>query len=219
MAIFNEAEEWAESLRMIEPGDSVIGGVGAPINQPFSTLANRTRWLKKAQEEAARGLGEGKLDKTGGTLTGALRVKEGSGINTGIKGAADHDTGWEWEQDGVLKAIVNGVERLRLSATAESGVVKISSAEGNYLLLQNDNKIAYYTAAHKLLWASDAGLTKTEAAATYLPQSGGTLSGALLAAVGTAAGKGFAFDRDSDTGMFSPRDGVLQLMANNVVVA
>ena len=219
MANFDESAAWAETLRMIEPGDSVIGGVGAPINQPFATLANRTRWLKKTIEETAGGLGQSKLDKTGGALTGALRVQEGTGTNAGIKGTADHDTGLEWEQDGVLKALVNGQERLRISAIGESGVVKISSADGNYLLLQSDNKIAYYTAAHKLLWASDAGLTKTEAAETYLRQSGGTLTGALLAAVGTAAGKGYAFERDSDTGMFSPRDGVLQLMANNVVVA
>ena len=337
MANLKEQEIFEEGIYQWETSDPLMGGENGIDNLPLRQLANRTRWLKKSVEEAARSLGESKLDKAGGTLTGALlaavgttagkgyafdrdsdtgmfsprdgvlqimannvvvaefdaaealngtslknkrgdrlvlqadgngvlydaagkvvwsafatvsknelsdglakkqdalgytplnkagdnisgalRIKDGTGTNTGIKGTSDHDTGWEWEQDGVLKAIVNGVERLRISATAESGVVKISSAEGNYLLLQNDNKIAYYTAAHKLLWSSDAGLTKADAAATYLPQSGGTLTGALLAAVGTAAGKGYAFERDGDTGMFSPRDGVLQLMANNVVVA
>ena len=46
MTNFTEQSVFTEGVRMIEPGDSVIGGVNAPINLPFQALANRTLWLK-----------------------------------------------------------------------------------------------------------------------------------------------------------------------------
>ena len=73
MADFIEKNEWAEKLRMIEPGDSVIGGVNAPINLPFAGLADRTLWLKNeiaAAVQSIGGLGNNKADKTTQIIAG-----------------------------------------------------------------------------------------------------------------------------------------------------
>ena len=46
MANAVEQNQFDTAVRLIEPGDSVVGGAGAPINQPLQALANRTLWLK-----------------------------------------------------------------------------------------------------------------------------------------------------------------------------
>ena len=86
MADFIEKNEWAEKLRMIEPGDSVIGGVNAPINLPFAGLANRTLWLKNeiaAAVQTIGGLGNNKADKT-------TQIIAGNGITGGGDLSANH---------------------------------------------------------------------------------------------------------------------------------
>ncbi len=50
MANATEQNQFDQAVRLIEPGDSVVGGPGAPVNQPLQALANRTLWLKKQTE-------------------------------------------------------------------------------------------------------------------------------------------------------------------------
>ena len=46
MANLTDKNEWTENCRRIEPGDSVIGGEGAPINKCLEGINNRTVYLK-----------------------------------------------------------------------------------------------------------------------------------------------------------------------------
>lgn len=50
MANATEQNQFDQAVRLIEPGDSVVGGPGAPVNQPLQALANRTIWLKNQTE-------------------------------------------------------------------------------------------------------------------------------------------------------------------------
>ena len=56
MANLTERDEYTAGVRMIEPGDSVIGGPNAPINLPFNALANRTLWLKNQLAAAVQSI-------------------------------------------------------------------------------------------------------------------------------------------------------------------
>ena len=57
MTNFTEQNVFTAGVRMIEPGDSVIGGVNAPVNLPFQALANRTLWLKTELATAVQSIG------------------------------------------------------------------------------------------------------------------------------------------------------------------
>lgn len=118
-------------------------------------------------------LGYTPVNKAGDTLTGVLKVNGGSGNHAGIKGDIDHDTGWEWEQDGVLKAIVNGVERIHLASVPGDGTTKISSAAGNYVLLQDNGKMVYYNPAHQPIF--DSSRVQTVDILTGTITDGGTI--------------------------------------------
>ena len=70
---------------------------------------------------------------------------------------------------------------------------------------------------------ADFATTISNKLATKLPLAGGAMEGALLLKQGAAvafnpANVGMAFANDGDTGMFSPRDGILQLASNGVVI-
>ncbi len=74
MANATEQNQFDQAVRLIEPGDSVVGGPGAPVNQPLQALANRTIWLKN-QTEALQTASDTKADAStsinaGGGLTG-----------------------------------------------------------------------------------------------------------------------------------------------------
>lgn len=45
MANAIEKNEFTQNVYLVEPGDKVIGGADAPINQPLQALANRTNNL------------------------------------------------------------------------------------------------------------------------------------------------------------------------------
>ena len=79
MANITEKNEYTAGVRMIEPGDSVIGGLDAPINLPFGALANRTFWLKTEIARAVAdigNLGSGKADKS-------VQITAGAGLTGG----------------------------------------------------------------------------------------------------------------------------------------
>lgn len=75
MANAVEQNQFDTAVRLIEPGDSVVGGAGAPINQPLQALANRTLWLKN-QTAALQ-------TATAGKAASATAVNAGSGLTGG----------------------------------------------------------------------------------------------------------------------------------------
>lgn len=75
MANAVEQNQFDREVRLLEPGDKVVGGVAAPINQPLQALANRTIWLRK-QTEALQTATEGKA-------ASATAVNAGNGLTGG----------------------------------------------------------------------------------------------------------------------------------------
>lgn len=98
---------WTAQCRQIEPGDSVIGGAGAPINVCLTHLGNRTEWLKTEAARLERLIGtnlstvnqglSGKVDKTtqvtaGAGLTGGGALGGGIQIQLGTPGKLNGST-------------------------------------------------------------------------------------------------------------------------------
>ena len=82
MTNFTEQSVFTAGVRMIEPGDSVIGGVNAPVNLPFQALANRTLWLKTELAKAVAQIGA----LNDGTQAYALKtgqITAGAGLTGG----------------------------------------------------------------------------------------------------------------------------------------
>ena len=75
MANATEQNQFDPAVRLIEPGDSVVGGAGAPINQPLQALANRTIWLKN-QTAALQ-------TATAGKAASTTAVNAGNGLSGG----------------------------------------------------------------------------------------------------------------------------------------
>lgn len=75
MANATEQNQFDQAVRLIEPGDSVVGGPAAPVNQPLQALANRTIWLKN-QTEALQTASESKA-------ASATEIQAGNGLTGG----------------------------------------------------------------------------------------------------------------------------------------
>lgn len=111
MANFIEVNEWAAGVRIVEPGDKVLGGLGSAVNLPFQALANRTLFNKNAIAAAVasiNSLSADKADKTvnfsagagltgGGTLAASRTIAlatpstlSGSTANWAGSGATGH---------------------------------------------------------------------------------------------------------------------------------
>ena len=83
MTNFTEQSVFTAGVRMIEPGDSVIGGVNAPVNLPFQALTNRTLWLKT---ELAKAVAQIDANKTEAAQAYALKtgqITAGAGLTGG----------------------------------------------------------------------------------------------------------------------------------------
>ena len=83
MANLTERDEYTAAVRMIEPGDSVIGGPDAPINLPFNALANRTLWLKNQLAAAVQSIGANKSAADAAFALKATTLTAGSGLTGG----------------------------------------------------------------------------------------------------------------------------------------
>ena len=83
MANLTERDEYTAAVRMIEPGDSVIGGPNAPINLPFNALANRTLWLKNQLAAAVQSIGANKSAADAAFALKATTLTAGSGLTGG----------------------------------------------------------------------------------------------------------------------------------------
>lgn len=83
MTNLTERDEYTAAVRMIEPGDSVIGGPDAPINLPFNALANRTLWLKNQLAAAVQSIGANKSAADAAFALKATTLTAGSGLTGG----------------------------------------------------------------------------------------------------------------------------------------
>lgn len=83
MANFVEKNEYPDGVRMIETGDSVIGGVNAPINLPFAALASRTLWLKTELAKAVTSIGTNKTAAEQAYALKAITLTAGNGLTGG----------------------------------------------------------------------------------------------------------------------------------------
>ena len=106
---------------------------------------------------------------------------------------------------------------MRYSSQANLGGSIPTPSVGDFAYVVDEAAVKVWTGAawDALLDASSGDalfLTPAEADAAYLALAGGTMSGALLGAVGTTLLPGFAFAGDPDTGMF-------RLAANTVSIA
>ena len=83
MENLTERDEYTAGVRMIEPGDSVIGGPNAPINLPFNALANRTLWLKNQLAAAVQSINTNQTNANNTYATKATTLTAGSGLTGG----------------------------------------------------------------------------------------------------------------------------------------
>ncbi|MBR7996440.1 tail fiber protein [Burkholderia cenocepacia] len=117
MADLKEESKWEPGIRQFETEDPVQGGPDGVDNIALKQLGNRTRYLKDradAADKVVAGLGSGKLDKSGGAVSGALLGKPGAIAgnnpkNVGYGFDGDPDTGMFSPADGHLQLGANGV--------------------------------------------------------------------------------------------------------------
>ena len=83
MTNFTEQSVFTAGVRMIEPGDSVIGGVNAPVNLPFQALANRTLWLKTELAKAVAQIGANKTEAAQAYALKTGQITAGAGLTGG----------------------------------------------------------------------------------------------------------------------------------------
>ena len=83
MTNFTEQNVFTAGVRMIEPGDSVIGGINAPVNLPFQALANRTLWLKTELAKAVAQIGANKIEAAQAYALKTGQITAGAGLTGG----------------------------------------------------------------------------------------------------------------------------------------
>ena len=128
MANATEQNQFDPAVRLIEPGDSVVGGAGAPINQPFQALANRTLWLKNQTEVLQTA--------TAGKAASATAVNAGNGLTGGGNLTASRTI--SLGQPGQItaqsqNAVQSGghTHAIDTATTSRAGIVMLESSTGS----------------------------------------------------------------------------------------
>lgn len=128
MANATEQNQFDTAVRLIEPGDSVVGGAGAPINQPLQALANRTLWLKNQTA--------GLQTATAGKAAAATAVNAGDGLTGGGNLTASRTI--SLAQPGQITAqSQNAVQSnghthaIDTATTSRAGIVQLDSGTGS----------------------------------------------------------------------------------------
>ncbi|HEZ5460779.1 TPA: tail fiber protein, partial [Neisseria meningitidis] len=124
MANAVEQNQFDPEVRLLEPGDKVVGGVSAPINQPLQALANRTIWLKK-QTEALQTASDDKAAAStavnaGGGLTGGGNLNASRTISLGKPGQITARSQNAVQSSGHTHAIDT-------ATTARAGIVQLDN--------------------------------------------------------------------------------------------
>ncbi|RQR45592.1 MULTISPECIES: phage tail protein [unclassified Burkholderia] len=113
MADLKEESKWEPGIRQFETSDPVQGGPDGVDNIALKQLGNRTRYLKDRADGADKVVA-GKLDKSGGKMTGALLGKAGeiapnNPKNVGYAFDGDPDSGMFSPADGHVQVGAQGV--------------------------------------------------------------------------------------------------------------
>ncbi|HEZ5959696.1 TPA: tail fiber protein, partial [Neisseria meningitidis] len=124
MANAVEQNQFDQEVRLLEPGDKVVGGVAAPINQPLQALANRTIWLKK-RTEALQTATEGKAAadtavNAGDGLTGGGNLTDSRTISLGEPGQITAESQNAVQEEGHTHAIDT-------ATTTRAGIVQLDN--------------------------------------------------------------------------------------------
>ncbi len=124
MANAVEQNQFDREVRLLEPGDKVVGGVAAPINQPLQALANRTIWLKKRTEDLQTAT-EGKAAadtavNAGDGLTGGGNLTDSRTISLGEPGQITAESQNAVQEEGHTHAIDT-------ATTTRAGIVQLDN--------------------------------------------------------------------------------------------
>ena len=122
------SNDWSASYR------NVVAGNAVDFNAVPSSIG--VSWLASPF-----------IKQSGGNMSGVFRANAGTGLNAGIKGASDTDTGFEWLQDGVLQTVINGVVRQK----SDGATTQIMSADKRFEYQANGN-IVSYDPSNNALW-------------------------------------------------------------------
>ena len=199
MTNFTEQNVFTAGVRMIEPGDSVIGGVNAPVNLPFQALANRTLWLKTELATAVQSIGSlqsisitagaglaggGSLSANRSLTLATPSTLSGSTSNWAGNGSTGHTHELAKATDtlaGVVKLVDNLTAGGRDAAlSAEQGKILKKDIEGKVAQAAPSGQIAFFAGS-----SAPAGWLKANGAAVSR-----TAYAALFAAIGTTYGAG-----------------------------
>ena len=160
MANAVEQNQFDTAVRLIEPGDSVVGGAGAPINQPLQALANRTLWLKKQtaalQTETAGKAAAATTVNAGSGLTGGGSLAQNRTIALGAPGQITAQTKNAVQETGHTHAIDT-------ATTSRAGIVMLDNSTGSAAEDRAATPKAVKTAYDKAVAAESAadGAVKT----------------------------------------------------------
>ncbi|WP_323175149.1 tail fiber protein [Neisseria cinerea] len=128
MANATEQNQFDPAVRLIEPGDSVVGGAGAPINQPLQALANRTIWLKN-QTAALQTATAGKAAST--TAVNAGNGLSGGGNLTASRTIALGTPGQITAQSQNAVQSSSHTHAIDTATTSRAGIVQLESGTGS----------------------------------------------------------------------------------------
>ena len=128
-------------------------------DRPFETTVSNIKMDGAQSVGAANTVARGdhvhptdtsRVAKSGDTMTGVLKVKSGTGLEAGVKGDVDGDTGLEWFSDGILRCIVNNKARLEFNANGD--YTKITNNSGQFAVFQNDGNFVVKSADSSIVW-------------------------------------------------------------------
>ena len=199
MTNFTEQNVFTAGVRMIEPGDSVIGGVNAPVNLPFQALANRTLWLKTELATAVQSIGSlQSISITAGAgLAGGGSLSANRSLTLATPSTLSGNTN-NWVGNGATghthelakaTATLAGVVKLVDNLTAGGRDAALSAEQGKILKKDIEGKVAQAAPSGQI-----AFFAGSSAPAGWLKANGAAVSralyAALFAAIGTTYGAG-----------------------------
>ena len=199
MTNFTEQSVFTEGVRMIEPGDSVIGGVNAPVNLPFQALANRTLWLKTELAKAVQNIGtlQGISITAGAGLAGGGSLSASRSLALATPSTLSGNTN-NWVGNGATghthelakaTATLAGIVKLVDNLTAGGRDAALSAEQGKILKKDIEGKVAQAAPSGQI-----AFFAGSSAPAGWLKANGAAVSrtayAALFAVIGTTYGAG-----------------------------
>jgi hypothetical protein len=155
-------------------------------------------------------LGANFLPTAGGTMTGQLAAFAGSASTPGLGFASDTSTGIYKSSAGVLGFAASGTSLgtwSNATGLALAGPLFITPA--TLPASPTIGTIAMDSSSNTLKFYGGSGWVSAGATGSFLPLTGGTLTGNLISALGSSASPGIGFATDTTTGFYQGGSGVL----------